>query len=109
MRFSAVNLGQMVEVIDAHALDRGADPLGIDVEGGHDAKALVIESLVAQQGSAQVAGADHGHRPIAIGAQDFANGVDQVVAAIANAGMAEVPEIGQVLANLGVAEAEQPS
>ena len=82
---------------------------GIDVERGHDAKALVAEALVAQQGAAQVTGADHGHRPVAIGAQDLADGLDQVVAAVADARVAKMAEIGQILADLGVAKAQQPA
>ena len=42
-----------------------------------------------------------------IGAQDAANGDDQFVATIADARIAEMAEIGQILANLGVGEAEQ--
>ena len=104
---SAATSAKLVEVKHAHAFDRRADALRVDVKRRHDAKALVAETLVAQQCAAQIARADHGHRPVAVGAQDLANGLDQVVAAIADARMAEMAEVGQVFAHLGIAKAQQ--
>ena len=42
-----------------------------------------------------------------VGAQDAADCDDQLFAAVADARIAEVPEIGQILANLGIGKAEQ--
>ena len=44
---------------------------------------------------------------MAVGAQNAANCRDQLVAAVADAGMAEMAEIGEILADLGIGEAEQ--
>ena len=58
---------------------------GIAIERGHDAKPLRGEALVAQQGPAHVADADHRDDPLPVGAQNAADLGDQLVAAIADA------------------------
>ena len=60
------HLAQPVEMKDTASFDPERHALRIDVEGGHDAKALMAEAFVARRGAAQVTGADHGHRRVAM-------------------------------------------
>ena len=101
------HLGQFVDVLDANALHRLADLRGIGVEGRLDRKVLPAEAAVAEQRLAEVAHADHHHGPGMIGAEDVAHRADELVAAIAHAGIAKLPEEAEVLAHLGVAEAQE--
>src|SRR5262249_35495630 len=54
----------------------------------------------------QVADADDRHRPLAVDAQLAAQGCDDFLRGVADAGVAEVAEVGEVLADLGVGDAE---
>lgn len=105
--FSMHDFGEIRGIVDRNAFDLAADDAGIAVECGHDAEALGWKSLVPQEGAAHIADADHRDGPLAIGAEDAADFSDEFVAAVADAGVAEVAEIGEVLADLGVGEAEE--
>ena len=56
-------LGELVEWLDAHALNGLADLRGVGVEGGRDRKVLPPEATVAQERLAEIARADHRHAP----------------------------------------------
>ena len=94
-------------MLDADALNRLADLRGVGIEGGLDREILPAEAAVAQQRLAEVAHAHHHHGPGMIGAEDVAHRADELVAAIADARIAKLTEEAEVLANLGIAEAEQ--
>jgi len=65
-----------------------------------------MESAIAKQGSTEVSYAHQSDSPLAISAQDFADGPDQLITAVADAWVAKVTKMGQVFANLGVSETE---
>ena len=69
-------------------------------------KALLLKAAIAHQRPAEVAQADNRQRPRLLGAQNALDGVDQLAAAIADARIAELAEIGQVFADLGVGKSE---
>ena len=98
---------QFVDMLDAQPLDRLADLRRIRIEGRFDREVLPVEAAVAEQRLAEIADAHHDHGPRMIRAQDVAHRMNQFFAAIAHAGIAELPEKPEVLADLGVAEAEQ--
>jgi hypothetical protein len=99
--------GHVGEVENGDAIDGRADFGGVVVEGGRDAEALVLEAAIAKEGAAEVAESDHGERPGLVGAEDAFDGVDQLVTAIADAGVAELAEVGQVFADLSVCKAKE--
>ena len=80
--------------------------LRIDIKRRDNPKALVTESFVSQQSATKVARSDHCHGPIRVSSQNLAHRLDQVIAAITNAGMAKMTEIGQILTHLRIAKAE---
>src|SRR5262249_8071984 len=69
--------------------------------------AALLEAAVAEQGAGEVADADQRHRPFAVHAERPADGGDQFVRGVADAGVAEVAERGEVLAHLRVGDAER--
>ncbi len=93
-------------MVNRHALDAAAGLRRIGIESRHDIEPLLRKAAIAQQGPAKVAGPDQDRVPALVGAQNAANRRHQLITAIANARVAKVPEVGQVLANLGVGEAE---
>ena len=80
--------------------------LGVGVEDGGEAEALGVEALVGHQCAAEVAGADEEDVPDFVGAEDLFDLGDEVVDAVADAGVAELAEVGEVFADLGVGEVE---
>jgi hypothetical protein len=87
--------------------DHLADHAGVLVEHGHDLEALQGEPLVGHQGPADVAGPDHGRVPRPIGPEDLAELAGELAHPVADAGMAELAEIGEVLSHLRVGEAQR--
>ncbi|MCE2726184.1 MAG: hypothetical protein LW698_05315 [Planctomycetaceae bacterium] len=67
----------------------------------------MAEAPVAEERLAEVAHAHHRHAPGMVGAEDVAHRPDQLVAAVADARIAELAEEAEVLADLGVAEPQQ--
>ena len=67
---------------------------------------MFLEATVAQQGSGQVADSDHDHRPLPVNAEPIAKGGHQFLGRIADARLAKVAQTGQVLAHLGVGDAQ---
>src|SRR5262249_38718784 len=63
-------------------------------------KAALREAAVAQQRAGQIADADDGHRPFTVDAEGAADGGDQLLRRVADAGVTEVAEVGQVFAHL---------
>src|SRR5207302_105276 len=68
--------------------------------------ALGVEAAVGAEGAAEVAGADEQDVPHLVRAEDAFDLEDEVVHAVADAGVAELAEVGEVLADLGIGEAE---
>ena len=79
---------------------------GAGVEDGGEAESLGVEALVGHEGAAEVAGADEQDVPDLVGAEDALDLGDEVVDAVADAGVAELAEVGEVLADLGIGEVE---
>lgn len=98
---------QVFERLHADALDDLADFRGVGVEGGGDREVLPAEAAVAEERLPEVADADHRHVPGVVGAEDVPHRPDELVAAVADAWIAELPEEPQILADLGVAEPEK--
>jgi hypothetical protein len=55
----------------------------------------------------QVTGAHEQHVPRAVGAEDAFDPRDQLIHAVSDAGVPKLPEIGQVLANLGIGKPQR--
>ena len=72
-----------------------------------DVEALGRKAFVPQQRPAKVAYPDQRHRPIAIRAQNPADLLDQLPAAVADAWIAELTEKGKVFADLSVCKPQQ--
>ena len=71
------------------------------VKGGYQVKAVGGEAGVVEDGPAQPADADHRDVPVDVDAQDLPQAGQQIADAVASALLAEPPEIGQILADLG--------
>lgn len=99
-------VAELPRIVDEDSFNLRSHDAGVEIERRHDAKALRGEALVTQQGPAHVADADQRDDPLSVGAQDAANLSDQLAASVANAWMPEMAEIGEVLADLGVGEAQ---
>jgi hypothetical protein len=93
-------------VVHRDAFDGRTGYAGVDIKRRDDAKALRRETLVPEQCTAHVANSDHRDRPLPVGAENMADLRDQLMASVPNPGVTKVPEIGQVLANLGIGEAQ---
>jgi hypothetical protein len=100
---------QAIKLANFDILDMRADLFGVGFEGSDDAEALLHEPPVTQEGSSQVSYTDEGHPPFAVGPEDDLDRTDEFLATVANAGMAKVPEMGQILTNLGIGEAQVPA
>src|SRR5262249_23994945 len=79
---------------------------GIGVEECDEGETLGAEAGVAGEGTADVADADEERVGDAIGAEDLAESCDERGDLVADAGAAELAEVGEVLADLCVGEAE---
>jgi len=94
------------EGLDASTLDGGTGEVGVVVEGGDDIESLAAQAIVAEDGSADVAGADDYGGPETIGAEDFSELLDEFGDAVAEAGLSELAEAGEVFSDLCVGEAK---
>ena len=65
------------------------------------------EPAVLEQGPAEVAQADQGQRPVAVDPQDVPQGGDQLLDPVADAGIAELAEEREVLADLGILDRQR--
>jgi hypothetical protein len=92
--------------LDREAIDKGTDLAEVGVEESDDAKAALLESAVAEQRPSQVSHTSHGHKPVAVNAKDSTNGVDQFAYGIADARLAQVAEVSEILANLCIRDSE---
>ena len=97
-------LGEGLGRLDGQAAVGLADLLGVVVEEGDDVEAPVVEPPIFQQGPAQVPPADQGRRPDAVDPEDAPEGLAQLLDPVADARVAELPEEGEVLADLGVVD-----
>src|SRR5262249_10141497 len=93
--------------MDLQTIDALADLFRVGIEKSDDTEAALLEAAIAKQGPGEVADADQRHRPFAVHAERPADGGDQFVGGIADAGMAEVAKRRQVLAHLRVGDAER--
>src|SRR5258708_4383012 len=92
--------------MDRQAVDFLADLAGVGVEQGDKSEPLALKAAVAQQGAGEIADADEHGGPGAVDAEAVAKGGDQVGDEVADAGLAEVAEVGEILADLGIVDAE---
>ena len=92
--------------VDRNSFDPGADHTRIGIERSDNAEALRRKALVPQAGPGPCFRRRPCDRPLPVRAQDVTNLGDQLMAPIPDAGMAEMAEIRQVFANLGVGEAQ---
>ena len=95
------DLGQLVDVADAHAAEHGADLGLVDVDDAGDREAALAEPAVAGEGLAEVAGADDDDRPVVGQAELAADLVHEVGDLVADPAGAVAAEVGEVLADLG--------
>ena len=93
--------------LDLQTVDALADLGRIRVKQGHEAKALLLEAAIAQQGAGQVADPDHGHQPLPVDAQPVTQSGRQVQGGITNPGLTKITQVGQVLANLVAANPQR--
>ena len=77
----------------------------VDVEDRHELVALADKILMGQQRRAQVADPHQGHLPDLVEAQDAPDLEEQLLDEIAHPPDAELPEVSQVLADLGRVDA----
>src|SRR5207245_10104810 len=71
------------------------------VEDPHNVEPLPTEFLVGVEGRADVPGADQGDLPSAIQPQDQPDFLPEPGDAVAQPALPEIPEVGEVLPNLG--------
>ncbi len=88
------------------AVDFFSHFIGFPVEQSDEAEALLLKPAIAEEGAGQVADADDDSIPVSIDAEALPQGGDELRGWVADAGLAEVAEIGKILANLGVGDAE---
>lgn len=91
--------GEVVHGLDFAAVDPGADDFGVAVEGADDAEAEVFEALVAEEGGAEVAGADEDGFGLVVPAEKAFDGGDEFGDAKADAGFADNAGDGEVFAD----------
>ncbi len=93
--------------LDSETVHERADLARVRIEEGDDAKAALLESAVAQQRPGQIAHAGHGDEPVAVDAKNTTNGGDQFAHGIADAGLAKVSEVSEILADLCVRDTKE--
>lgn len=91
---------------DAMACDERPDDRRVSVEDRHDVEALASEAPVRHERAADVAGAHDAGVPLTVLAEDQAQPLDELRDRIADARATELAEEGEVLAHLGVGDAE---
>ena len=65
-----------------------------------------MKPTVPEEGSPEIAQSNQGYIPRPVGPEDASDGRDELHTAVADAGVAELTEVGEVLADLSVGEAE---
>ncbi len=94
------NPGKVPNVVNRRLTD---PPAGLElrnVERRDKLETLLTKALIAHQGPSEIAGPDDNHRPRSIRAQDATKLLDQRIGSVAHPGASELPEIGQILADL---------
>ena len=87
---------------DDHVVVGLADLVRVVVEQSDDPEPPVAEPPVFEQGPAEVAQANQGQRPVAVDPQDAPERGAQLLDPVADPGIAELAEEGEILADLGV-------
>ena len=100
------DFGEVVHGFDGEFTEGVTGLVGVGVEDGGEAEAFAEEAAVGDEGAAEVTGADEEDVPDFVGAEDFAELGDEFFDAVADAGVAELAEVGEVFADLGVGVAE---
>ena len=95
------DLAQLGVVTNGQGADLGSHLVLIDVEYGHDPEAVVGEDVRGGDRGAEVAGAEQRDVVLARGPQDLADLGDQRLDVVADAALAELPEPGEIPADLG--------
>ena len=86
--------------IDGDGDAAGPGGLGIRIEGGDDLEAFFFEAMVAQQRGTEISRADEDDGLEVLAAEGFADGGGEEFDRIAEAAGAELPEVGEILAEL---------
>ncbi len=92
--------------MDRQAVDFLAGLAGVGVEQGDKGETLALKAAVAQQGAGEIADADEHGRPGAVDAEAVAEGGDEVGDEVADSRLTEVAKVGEILADLGIVDAE---
>jgi hypothetical protein len=100
------DFGEIVHGFDGELAEGVTGFVGVGVENGGEAEAFAEEAAVGDEGAAEVTGADEEDVPDFVGAEDFAELGDELIDAVADAGVAELAEVGEVFADLGVGVAK---
>src|SRR5262249_20634397 len=93
----------LIERMDGEPFNGLADFGRVDVTQGSHAESLLLETAIAEQGTGQIPDADEDRFPFPVDAKSMANGGRQFRGRITDARLAQVPEVGQVFADLSVA------
>ena len=91
---------------DGEVAEGLADLAFVGIKDGGEAEAFAEEAAVGDEGAAEVAGTDEEDVPDFVSAEDFAELGDEFFDAVADAGVAELAEVGKVFADLGVGVAQ---
>jgi hypothetical protein len=94
-------MANTVTVLDHNRAQRLTDFFGVRVEHRRDVDPLCAEPLVAHNCLAQLARANQCHCPRSIETEDLVDLLEQSLDVVADALLAELAEVRQVLANLG--------
>ena len=100
------DFGEVVHGFDGEFAKGVADFVGVGVEDSGESEAFSEEAAVGDECAAEVTGADEEDVPDLVGAEDFAELCDEFIDAVADAGVAELTEVGEVFADLSVGVSE---
>ncbi len=105
MPASLMRVDHVGGILDLELSSLRADLGGVVIEDHGDLETAVRKSMVACEGMTDVAGADQCHVPDAVHLQDGAQFIEQEGDVVAGALLAELAELGDILADLGGGDA----
>ena len=98
--------GQLIHAVNDSTAEFTADGAVTGVEDRRDVEVLLSEALVGEQSTADVPDADQRRIPGAIPPQHLPEMIVESSNLVADAGMTQLPEEGQVLSNLGTGQSK---
>lgn len=105
----ANHFSQAVQVANLDVLDMRANLFRVGFKGGDNAESLLNEATIAQESTTEVAHPYECHPPFSIRPKDDLDRANKFLTAVADARVPEVPKVGQILADLGIGEAQLPA